>query len=75
MDMNARLAALAAATKPWRYVVHYDDGSKYSVPTLTRDIALSGAERYIRNIGRSYISRATGASIIMTKVIVEPNDA
>lgn len=73
MDINEKLRALAAAPKPWRYVIAYRDGRKVIVGALSEAAANNGAVMYRRKIGRELISRETGAIVIIDSVTVERN--
>lgn len=73
MDIDARLRALAAAPKPWRYVIAYRDGRVVTIGALSEAAANNGASMYRRKIGKPLISRETGATVYIDSVTVERN--
>lgn len=73
MDISARLEALAAAPKPWRYVIRYVGGRVVTIGALSEAAANNGASMYKRKIGRPLISRETGETVVIESVTVEPN--
>lgn len=75
MDIRDRLAALAAAPKPWVCVTRYADGSERRLPCLSEAAARNAAERDARRIGKDLISRETSAIVRIVSVDVERNAA
>lgn len=73
MDINARLHALAAAPKPWRYVIAYRGGRTVTIGALSEAAANNGADMYIRKIGRELIDRSSGETVVIESVKVERN--
>lgn len=70
MNINDRLSALAAAPKPWEYVISYDNGDVHTVGALSEAAANNGASGYTHKIGKPLIRRETGETVVIVSVEV-----
>jgi len=73
MDINSRLAALAAAPKPFACLVTYRDGRVRRVPALTQGAAENCADRERRKIGRELLEVGTNRPVCVVAVEVTSN--
>lgn len=72
IDFTARLEALAAAPKTHRVTTHYASGAVSAFDAHSANAAASIYASESRKIGRDLIDRATGDTVRVVSVVIEP---